>query len=103
MEAFPRGPYGPMKKPSGSANRALAAAAQRIASGCAAVGSGTGTRTPPSGTHSRQWPLLMNVGTGSRSVVATWRGRIGTSAATTAAGTTKRTHGVRCASARPMP
>jgi len=70
IEDRPFSPYGAMKKPSGMPNATLAAAGQRIRSGCCGVGSGTGTMTPPSGAHSRQAPLEMNSGTGSRPVVA---------------------------------
>src|SRR5262245_31701922 len=93
MVEEPFGPYGPMKKPSGRANRSSAAAAHRIVSGCVGVGSGTGTRTPPSGTHWRQSPLEMNNGTAGRSVVSNGFGAIGTNAAMTATGTTNRSVG----------
>ncbi len=79
-----------MKNPSGMPNAALAAAAHRIGSGAVGVGSGTGTITPPSGAHCRHAPLVMNSGTGARSVPSSGSGAMGSSAATIAAGTASR-------------
>ena len=87
IDARPSRPYGPMKKPSGMPNCGVGGGRPAHRCGSFGVGSGTGTMTPPGCTQSRHWPLEMNSGTGARSVVGSGVGAIGSSAATTTAGT----------------
>src|SRR6266511_2334955 len=94
IEARPPPAYGPMNHPSGSPNSTFAAAAHRIEFGSTGSGGGTGTRIPPGSTQVRQYPSVKNFGTGGRATVGNGVGAIGTSAAITATGTSRRGHPV---------